>query len=168
MTVMKLAPLLLLLSLFASCSSVRDWRELQTEPMSIGEVWNGFVSIATARDGWRVDESATDRGNGFWQSRWRKREMERNFPIRNRLKMEIFLDDGSREQGWLIRYVIEQEKVKDLRRHRDPRENDWSSNGQDIEGETILGERLVRRLAPKSVRIPERSESQDPWSPIRQ
>src|SRR5690606_16179990 len=53
---MKLAPWLLLFSLLASCGSVRNWRELQTEPMSIGEAWNGFVDIATARDGWRVDE----------------------------------------------------------------------------------------------------------------
>ena len=101
-------------------------------------------------------------------SRWRKREMERNFPIRNRLRMEIFLDDGSRETGWLIRYVIEQEKVKDLRRHSQPREDDWSANGQDPEGEAILGERLVRRLAPKSVQIPQRDTMQrDRWSPNR-
>jgi len=163
---MKLAPLLLLFSLLASCSSVRDWRELETEPMSLGQVWNGFTQIATARDGWRVDESASDRGNGFWQSRWKKREMERNFPIRNRLKMEIFLDDGSREQGWLIRYVIEQEKCEDLRRHANPQEDDWSADGQDNEGEAILGERLVRRLAPKSVQIPQRpGGSRDRWLP---
>jgi len=164
---MKLAPWLLLFSLFASCGSVRNWRELETDPMSIGEAWTGFVDIATARDGWRVDESATDRGNGLWQSRWRKREMERNFPIRNRLKMEILLDDGSREKGWLVRYVIEQEKVKDLRRHSQPGEDDWSANGQDSEGESILGARLVRRLAPKSVQIPVRQEQKDRWSPNR-
>lgn len=164
---MKLAPLLLLFSLFASCSSFRQWRELQTEPMSIGEAYGGFVSIATARDGWRVDASATDRGLGTWQSRWRKREMERNFPIRNRLRMEILLDEGSREKGWWVRYVIEQEKVKDLRRHAQPREEDWSADGQDQEGEAILGERLRRRLAPKSVQIPERTDPKDRWSKNR-
>ena len=165
---MKLAPWLLLFSLFASCGSVRNWQELQTEPMSIGEAWSGFTAVATARDGWRVDESATDRGNGVWQSRWRKREMERNFPIRNRLRMEILLDEGSREQGWWIRYVIEQEKVKDLRRHAQPQEDDWSADGQDREGEAILSERLVRRLAPKSVRVPVRQvEQRDRWSPPR-
>jgi hypothetical protein len=161
---MKLAPLLLLFSLFASCGSIRQWRELQTEPMSIGEAYGGFVAIATARGGWRVDESAADRGNGIWESRWRKREMERNFPIRNRLRMEILLDEGSRAEGWWVRYVIEQEKVKDLRRHAQPREEDWSANGQDQEGEAILGERLLRRLAPKSVQIPERRDPKDRWS----
>jgi len=162
---MKLAPWLLLFSFLASCGTVRDWRELETEPMSFGEAWEGFTRIATARDGWRVDEAATDRGNGVWQSRWKKREMERNFPIRNRLKMEFFMDDGSREKGWLMRYVIEQEKCKDLRRHSNPQEDDWSADGQDNEGEAILGERLVRRLAPKSVQIPERREApKDRWS----
>jgi hypothetical protein len=166
---MKLAPTLLLFSLFASCASVRDWRELQTEPMSLSEAWNGFVQIATARDGWRVDQSTTDRGNGIWQSRWKKREMERNFPIRNRLNMEILIDDGSRETGWLVRYVIEQDKVVDLRRHTDPTEDDWSPAGQDSEGEVILGERLMRRLAPKSVQIPARPSQSPPdrWSPRR-
>jgi hypothetical protein len=135
--------------------------------MSYGEAYGGFVAIATARNSWRVDESATDRGNGIWQARWRKREMERNFPIRNRLRMEMDPDDGSREEGWWIRYVIEQEKCKDLRRHAQPREEDWSSNGQDSEDETILGERLRRRLAPKSVQIPERREPKNPWSPDR-
>lgn len=166
---MKLAPRLslLLLSLLASCGTIRQWRELKTEPMTIGQAYQGFVDIATARDGWRVDESATDRGNGLWQSRWRKREMERNFPIRNRLVMEILIDEGSREEGWWLRYRIEQEKVKDLRRHSQPREQDWSPNGQDSEGESILGERLVRRLAPESVQLPERREPQSPWDPRR-
>lgn len=164
---MKLAPLLLLFSLFASCNSIRQWNELQTEPMSIGAAYGGFVAIATARDGWRVDASSTDRGLGVWESRWRKREMERNFPIRNRLRMEILVDEGSREEGWWVRYVIEQEKVKDLRRHSQPREEDWSADGQDPEGEAILGERLRRRLAPKSVQIPERTEPTDRWSKNR-
>ena len=140
-----------LLCLLVSCGTVHNWRELQTEPMSLGAAWDGFVEVVTARDGWRTDHSATDRGNGVWQSRWKKREMERNFPIRNRVRMEILIDEGSREKGWLLRYVIEQEKVEDLRRHAAPREEDWSADGQDGEGETILGERLARRLAPKSV-----------------
>lgn len=129
--------------------------------MSLGEAWTGFVQIATARDGWRADHSGIDRGIGVWQSRWKKREMERHFPIRKRLRMEVLFDEGSREEGWLLRYVIEQEKVLDLRRHASPSEDDWSPNGQDTEGEVILGARLQRRLAPKSVQIPPRG-SQGP------
>jgi hypothetical protein len=40
--------------------------------------------------------------------------------------------------------------VKDLGRSRQPREEDWSDDGQDREKESILGEKLVRRLAPKA------------------
>jgi hypothetical protein len=167
---MKLAPWLLLFSLFApclftSCGTVRSWRELQTDPMSLGEAYGGFVDIATAGSQWRVDENVTDRGNGIWQSRWRKREKDRNFPIRNRLRMEILIDEGSAEEGWWVRYVIEQEVVKDLRRHRQIVEDDWSADGQDTVGEADFGARLVRRLAPKSIDPPKRRHTpEDPWS----
>ncbi|MCK5944977.1 MAG: hypothetical protein KAI24_23520 [Planctomycetes bacterium] len=147
---MKLAWSILLFSLLASCGSVRNWRELKTEPMSLGEAWQGFVDIVSSRDGWVVDHSRTDRGNGIWESRWKQRETERNFPIRNRLRMEILIDEGSRIDGWLLRYVIEQEKCKDLRRHQAPREEDWSPNGQNAEAESVLGRRLALRLAPKT------------------
>lgn len=146
----KLDCRLLLLALCAACGTVRDWRELKTEPMTLGACYDGFEFVATG-GGFVVDTSVSDRGLGTWLSRWRHREKERNFPIRNRLRAEILIDEGSPDAGWTIRYVIEQEKVKDLRRHNEPREADWSADGQDREGEVILGERLVRRLAPKSV-----------------
>ncbi|MFK7741649.1 MAG: hypothetical protein AB8H80_15130 [Planctomycetota bacterium] len=154
----SLVSVLLVSAAMTSCGTVRSWRELKTEPMSIGAAWNGFVQIVTARDGWLSDQSVTDQGLGIWQSRWKKREMERNFPIRNRFYAEFLLDEGSREDGWLIRYYVEQEKCKDLRRHAAPSEEDWSKDGQDQEAETILGQRLIRRLAPKSVEVlpPER------------
>ena len=38
-------------------------------------------------------------------------------------------------------------------RHMDPTEQDWSSDGQNTEAEAVLGERLVRRLAPASVEV---------------
>lgn len=150
---MKLAPMIVLFSLLASCGSFRNWRELQTEPMSLGEAWQGWEDIVTSRDGWVVDHSATDRGNGVWQSRWKRRETERNFPIRSRLTMEVLVDDGSRSDGWVLRYAVEQEICKDLRRHREPQERDWSAYGQNTEAEAVLGERLVRRLAPAAVEI---------------
>ena len=142
--------MLILASSLAGCYTVRDWRELQTEPMTLGACYDGVEFIAS-NSGFRIDSSKSDRGLGTWQSRWRKREKERHFPIRNRLKLEILVDEGSTATGWPVRYLIEQEKVVDLRRHANPQEDDWSSDGQDSEGESILGQRLVRRLAPKSV-----------------
>jgi hypothetical protein len=155
---MKLAASIVLCALTTACSSFRNWRELRTAPMSLGEAWKGFEDIVGSRDGWTEDRSGSDRGNGLWESRWKERESPMNFPIRNRLRMEILVDEGSRADGWLLRYAIEQEKCEDLRRHIDPREQDWSSDGQNTEAEAVLGERLVRRLAPDSVEVtaPER------------
>lgn len=142
---------LLFASLSASCGTVRHWRELQTDPMSIGAAWEGFVQVAASqRDGFLVDQTKTDRGLGIWQSLWRNRQSER-YPIRYRLKAEFLFDEGSPEEGWLLRYVVEQEKVKDIRRHVQPSEDDWSADGQNVEVEDILTYRLQYRLAPTSI-----------------
>ncbi|MBL8738007.1 MAG: hypothetical protein JNL12_16350, partial [Planctomycetes bacterium] len=39
---------------------------------------------------------------------------------------------------------------KDLRRDENPREEDWSADGQDAAKEALFQERLLRRIAPKS------------------
>lgn len=145
--------LLLLLPFFAACGTVRDWRELETEPMTLGACYDGLVACAQGAR-FLPDLGNCDRGYGTWQSRWRHRETERNFPIRNRLIAKIKVDEGSTEKGWRILYYIEQEKAKDLRRHASITEDDWSADNQDQEGEAILGEMLVRRLAPRSVLAP--------------
>ncbi len=138
--------------LFAACGTVRDWRELRTEPMTLGECFDGIEHVAQRE--FVSDGAVSDRGLGIWQSRWRQRMLERNFPGRFRLRVEVMLDEGTTATGWPIRYVVEQERVDDLRRSLQPREEDWSSTGQDKEKEALLGERLVRRLAPKSTAIP--------------
>ncbi|MGB3968058.1 MAG: hypothetical protein WBO45_15085, partial [Planctomycetota bacterium] len=142
-----------LLLLFAACGTVHDWRELKTAPMTFGECYTGIVEIASRE--LRSDDSVSDRGLGIWQSRWRTKMLERNFLGRQRLRVEVLLDEGSATDGWPIRYVVEQQKVEDLRRFTDPREDDWSDAGQDREAETLLGERLLRRLAPKAAGTPE-------------
>lgn len=144
------APWLLFLPfLFTSCGLVRDWREMRTAPMSYGECFDGFVHVATGA-GFSSDNSVTDRGLGIWQSRWRFRVLRPSgHPARYRLYAEVLVDEGSPATGWPIRFAVDQEKVDDLRRSIDPREQDWSSAGQDRESEAILGEALTRRLAPK-------------------
>jgi hypothetical protein len=136
--------------LFAACGSVHDWRELRTDPMTLADAYDGLVFVASG-DGFLNDASVSDRGMGTWQSRWKQRTLDDRHPGRFRLRFEILLDLGSASTGWPVRYVIEQQKVKDLRRSVSPREDDWSSNGQDREREAILGEKLFRRLAPKGV-----------------
>ncbi|MEO6597200.1 MAG: hypothetical protein ABIP94_20850 [Planctomycetota bacterium] len=145
----RLVLLAALSALLSACGTVTDWREIKTAPMALGEAYDGLQYIAS-RDGFTADVTATDRGLGTWQSRWRQRQLGLGRPGRYRLVVEILLDEGSTAAGWPIRYAIRQEKVKDLRYSMDPREEDWSSDGQDSEREAILGEKLVRRLAPGS------------------
>ncbi len=147
----------LFLLLFTSCMHVRDWRELRTEPMPIGQCYEGLDYIAAAV-GFVSDASVSDRGEGIWQSRWRGRVLDdpKRHPARFRLVAEIELDRGSPTTGWPIRFVVEQQWIEDLRKSLNPKEDDWSWKGQDKEAEAILGERLLRRLAPKAVEIPER------------
>ena len=140
--------------LFVACGTVHDWRELRTEPMPIGSAYEGLAFVASG-DGFAVDNSKSDRGLGIWQSRWRPRVLDDRHPGRYRLRAEILVDEGSAQTGWPIRYAVEQEKVKDLRKSVSPQEDDWSRNGQDQEREAILGEKLLRRLAPKAVVVPQ-------------
>ncbi len=141
---------LCLLLLLPSCGIVRDWRELRTDPMSLGECYEGLSYIVT-RNGLVIDAATSDRGHGTLQTRWRERLLDNRHRGRFRLQAEILVDEGSAANGWPIRYIVEQETVKDLRRDLEPREEDWSPAGQDSERETILGEQLLRRLAPKSL-----------------
>ena len=141
--------LCLLPSLFASCGLVRDWRELQTEPMPIGACFDGVDHCARGMK-FVSDDSVTDRGLGIWQSRWRQRvKPPVGRPARYRLRVEILVDEGSSKTGWPVRFAIDQEVVDDLRRANAPEEGDWSRDGQDTELEAILGEALLRRLAPR-------------------
>ncbi len=133
---------------FASCGLVHDWREMKTAPMTFGECYDGLLFIAR-NDGLTIDPSTSDRGLGTLQSRWRLRQLGLGRPGRYRLVAEVMIDEGTPQEGWPIRFVFEQQKVKDLRRATDPAESDWSDDGQDKERETIFGEKLVRRLGDK-------------------
>ena len=148
---MTLVPRLLclvVLSFTAACGSVRDWQELKSSPMTLGECYDGVVYVAT-NSGFAADVPQCDRGNGVWQSRWRQRQLGLGRPGRYRLRAELMLEEGSAQAGWPVRYVIEQQKVKDLRKSMEPTESDWSNDAQDRESETIFGEKLSRRLSPK-------------------
>jgi len=116
--------------------------------MTLGQCYDGVVYVAT-NGGFAADHASCDRGNGVFQSRWRPRQIGLGRPGRYRLRAEVLVDEGSAAAGWPIRYVVEQQKVKDLRRSMEPTEEDWSADYQDREAETIFGEKLARRLSPK-------------------
>lgn len=137
---------LLLLPALGACGTVRQWREIRSAPMSYGECYDGIAFIAQ-NSGFAADEAANDRGNGLWQSRWKQRQLGLGRPGRCRLTVEVLMDEGSPQRGWPVRFCIEQQKVKDLRRSLEPREDDWSSDGQHTEQEELFGDKLARRLS---------------------
>lgn len=124
---------------------MRDWREVRTGPATQAQVYDAVEFLART-DGFSASESQCDRGLGTWTSRWRFRQMGLGRPGRFRLISELMLDEGSNETGWIIRFLVEQQMVKDLVKSRDPQEDDWTDDGQDTEREYLFAQRLARRL----------------------
>jgi hypothetical protein len=131
--------------LLAGCGSVKSWQEMTTKPMRQGEVFAAVDQLARA-DGFLPDAANSDTGLGTWQSRWRNRQIGLGRPGRFRLRVEVMIDEGSLETGWPVRYLVEQQKVKDLKKSINPTEDDWSSDGQDAEKEFLFARRLSLRL----------------------
>lgn len=117
--------------------------------MAFGECYDGVEFLAT-RDGFTPDPLACDRGVGTWQSRWRERQIGLGRAGRFRLRAEVLIDEGSSDVGWIVRYAVQQQKVKDLGKSMTPKEEDWSDDGQDAEREFTFGQKLERRLAVKA------------------
>lgn len=134
--------------LLASCGTVRDWRYLRSDPMPVAQCYDGIVEIAAGE--FAQDPAQSDRGEGVFVSRWRQRVKDNRHLARNRVRVELVLGEGSAQTGWPVRFYIEQETVKDLRRDENPREEDWSADGQDAAKEALFQERLLRKIAPKS------------------
>jgi hypothetical protein len=143
MTLRWLASSLLLLA--CACNTVKSWQELETGPMTFAEVYDGVDFIARA-DGFTVSTGESDRGLGIWQSRWRHRQLGLNRPGRFRLRAELEDLGGNGKSGWRVRFYVEQMKVKDLKKSMNPEEDDWSSDGQDVEREFLFARRLSLRL----------------------
>lgn len=130
----------------SACATVKKWQEVQSGPMTLAEVYDG-IELTAAGDGLTASAADSDRGLGIWQSRWRERYLGGVArPGRYRLRCEILIDEGATDKGWVVRYHVEQQKVADLTKSRDPAESDWSSDGQDQDREFLFGSRLALRL----------------------
>lgn len=140
--------LLLLSSCLASCGTVRQWNEMRTAPMTLADCYEGVEFVAT-RGGLTADSTHCDRGNGLWQSRWRKRSLDLFRVQRYRLRTEILVDEGSAQAGWVVRYLFDAQEVKDPRRRDDPADADWSDVAQDLEAEALFAGKLQSRLGKK-------------------
>lgn len=146
-TKFRLAALLLLSLGAASCGTARNWSEVRVQSLTFADVYSGIETIAKPE---YLPSKDCDRGLGIWQSRWR--EVLPGLgqrPFRFRLRAEI-IEGGSRETGWVVRYIVEQQKVKDLGKfHDNVTEKDWSPNGQDSEREKTFGDRLQRHYTSR-------------------
>ncbi len=137
----SLLPLILCL---ATACSFTSYREIETIPLTKGQVWQGISEVANT-GGWPSDPAVTDEGLGIYQSRWRIRTRRLGHAGRLRLRVEIEpISDP--EKGWTVSYYIEQQLVDDPKRSFDPVESDWRDDGRDAQREEIWVARLRIRL----------------------
>ncbi len=145
---MRLLPILLLSMLTVSCaSSRRDWRELALPDVPLQDAWGTFERYAR-QTGHPAEPQETDRGLRIYVSKWSTRPMSigrrGGMGGRTRLRAEFVPLAESRAHageslaGWLIRFCIERQTVKDMARTMQPDEDDWSYEGQDTDLERQL------------------------------
>lgn len=136
--------LFVLLALSTACSSF-EWREYRSGPATQAEVYDAIDFLART-DGFGPS-TESDRGLAIWVSRWRVQQIGLGRPGRLKLRAEIVLDQSDPKEGFLVRYRIERQTVKDLGKSLEPQEKDWDDDGQDGEREALFGERLRRKLS---------------------
>jgi hypothetical protein len=125
-----------------SACAVHDFQHFQTGPLTRGQLWAGVSEVAETRF---RSSAVTDQGLGIFQSQWRHEVLRRGHAGRTRLRVELDPRPGP-EEGWVVRYFIEQQRVADLERSFSPVEDDWEEDGQDAQQEQIFGARLRMRL----------------------
>ena len=143
MTMLRSA-LPLLMVLFASCGTHFEYAELRVGDVPFARVWEGLDYVCRT-DGFRVDSAASDRGLGIYETRWRERTLALGHAGRRRLHAEIN-DDHQVENGLMVRFYVEQQRVHELTRALRFVEDDWADAGQDTGYQRIFGERLRHRL----------------------
>ena len=144
------ASVVLLLLAGACASSRRDWRDLGTRPIAFQDAWEA-VAQTSARHGYPLDDSASDRGRGEFKSRWRSTTQGFGQTRRRRVVAELKRAEGGEglPPGWQVRFHVEQQTVKDMARSMDPREEDWSGDGQDRGLEDIMAAQLRLRFGDR-------------------
>lgn len=80
-------------------------------------------------------------------SRWREVTPGFGQSMRQRVRAELVEQKGEGDAVvWQVRLCVERERVKDLAHSLQPREEDWSSDGQDQELEQIIVTQLRLRF----------------------
>lgn len=134
--------LLVLALACAACTAPVEWREIERED-SLDAIWQQFAQMA-ATSGF-VPGAETDRGLRRYVSKWRQVPGPTLFrPGRVRLHGEFERPDAG--AGWLVRFHVEKQVVKDIGiSTQSTTDDDWSAAGQDpTKEEILLGKLRVR------------------------
>lgn len=146
---LRRAVILAALLLVGCASTRRNWRELGSRTVPFEDAWDA-VAQTSARHGFPMSESESDRGRGQFKSRWRSATQGFGQTRRRRVVAEILRSEADAPiPGWQVRFHVEQQAVKDMARSLDPREEDWSSDGQDANFEDILEVQLRLRFGDR-------------------
>ena len=172
---MRLAQGVLILATVCTgaCQSYyKEFVELPVSGLSTDRAWD--LCLDTARTKFRLDPSKTDTGLRQFTTRW-KRSAQNRFGkgIRRRAYFEVVdnpnpppkkdesssliiaaskaATNGSKkadpDSHLLIRYYVELQRMTSMERTRNPREDDWSNEGQDGRAEQELMHHLRLRVA---------------------
>lgn len=133
-------------ALLAACANTRrDWQEVASPPAPFEEVWDAVRNTAQVNQ-YTEDTRASDRGLGVFQTRWKTAELPFGRGRRSRLRAEIERVEEA-PNGWLVRFYVERQTVRDIGRSLFPEEDDWSADGQDRDTEVRLLRQLQLRFA---------------------
>lgn len=132
-----------LLLILAACSAPPRPVEMEL-PLGFGDAWESFVDIAD-HSGYRTDPAATDRGLRYYVSRWNEHPAPFRKGYRVRLHGRFERLDGE-VAGWRLEFYVERQVVTDISRGFDPRDSDWSADGQDGMREEFLTRQLGMRF----------------------
>ncbi len=140
------APLAALVILAACASTYRDWQDVGVREHPFQDLWEAIVDVST-RHGMPQDTKNTDRGRGQFASRWREVTPGFGQSVRQRVRAELIEQPGEGGRAkWQVRLCVERERVKDLAHSLQPREEDWSADGQDQQLEQIIVAQLRLRF----------------------
>ena len=112
------------------------YRELDVPNKSFGDIWVGMQHV-TRRLGYAADRGETDRGRRVFQSTWETRLMFPRGSMRYRVRAEVERIRPN-EPGWRVRCYVERQKVNNIARSLNPREEDWEPDGQDPLKENVF------------------------------
>lgn len=129
----RLTPLLAVLLLtFCGCAGYgAEIREFQVRNHAADDIFQKIVSYASSR-GLIQDPKQTDLSRRLFVSRWRGGGapiMGRDGGRRDRLHAEVVRDRS--RAGWMILYYFERQRIGEIGRGLQPKDDDWEAAGQN-------------------------------------